>query len=93
MDALNFVENVHHMWKSLGGWTFAFDSYWEMNVTARLDSPETMQLASIVDPYSYRERLTMPKVCNFPLFLSSNPDNFFISGSFFFLLLIISKMV
>ena len=44
-------QNTHHHYRSLGGWTFAFKDYWELNITADLDNPLVQQLADIVDPY------------------------------------------
>ncbi|XP_065179315.1 autocrine proliferation repressor protein A-like [Sycon ciliatum] len=61
MDLLNANKVLHHMYRSLGGWTFAFDDYLALNITQNLDTPETQQMFDIVDPYSYIDRLTMPK--------------------------------
>jgi PhoPQ-activated pathogenicity-related protein len=72
MDLLNMHENLHHMYRNLGGWTFAFDDYFAFNFTGRIDDPGLIDLASIVDPYVYRERLTMPK-----LVIDSGGDEFF----------------
>ncbi len=44
-------QNMHHHYRMLGGWTFAFSDYHELNVTAYLDDPIMTQLAYIVDPY------------------------------------------
>jgi PhoPQ-activated pathogenicity-related protein len=37
--------------KSLAGWTFEFEDYYELNITMYLDSPYLQKLADIVDPY------------------------------------------
>lgn len=42
---------MHHHYRMLGGWTFAFKDYIELNITAHLDDPVMQQLADIVDPY------------------------------------------
>jgi len=72
MDLLNFVPNVHHMWRNFGGWTFAFGDYHSLNLTAKFDDPNMFKLTAIVDGYSYRSRLTMPK-----LIASTTGDEFF----------------
>eukprot|EP00045_Choanoeca_perplexa_P003730 m.33128 g.33128 ORF g.33128 m.33128 type:complete len:491 (+) comp12198_c0_seq1:30-1502(+) len=72
MDMLKLVPNVHHMYRAYGGWTFAFKDYYEMNFTAQLDNPNMEKLAGIVDPYSYKERYTQPK-----LVIDSTGDEFF----------------
>lgn len=35
----------------LGGWTFAFKDYIDLNITAYVDDPIMQQMANIVDPY------------------------------------------
>jgi len=72
MDELNFVENIHHHYRSLGGWSFALDSYWELNITTFMDDPKMQLMMDIVDPFSHRDKLVMPKlVCD------SSGDEFF----------------
>ncbi|XP_064605796.1 autocrine proliferation repressor protein A-like [Liolophura sinensis] len=73
LDVLNFVKNLHHFYRALGGWTFAFNSYYELNFTDQLDNPNTQLMADIIDPISYNDRLTMPK-----LVISTGGDEFFL---------------
>ena len=40
--------------QSLNGWTFAFNDYYELNVTRYVDTPNLDAMAAIVDPYSRR---------------------------------------
>jgi PhoPQ-activated pathogenicity-related protein len=61
LDALNLVQFAHRQWQFYGAWTFAFRPYVQFNFTADLDLPATQKLMEIIDPYFYRERLTMPK--------------------------------
>jgi PhoPQ-activated pathogenicity-related protein len=72
MDLLNIVENMHHMYRAFGGWTFAFSDYYALNFTARIDDPNMTAMTAIIDPYSYRDRLTMPK-----LVVDAGGDEFF----------------
>ncbi len=46
----------------LGGWSWALNDYYEMNIMTRLDTSEMMLLQEQEDPFFYRERLTMPKL-------------------------------
>lgn len=62
LDAINFVEVEHHQWRSYGGWSFLLKDYWEQNITRRYDEANMTKLQEIVDPYWYRDRLTMPKL-------------------------------
>ncbi|XP_061192028.1 autocrine proliferation repressor protein A-like [Saccostrea echinata] len=56
LDLLNMVKNLHHMYRNLGGWTFAFDDYLDVNITAQLDSEAVTKMAAIIDPLSYNDR-------------------------------------
>ncbi|XP_046562184.1 autocrine proliferation repressor protein A-like [Haliotis rubra] len=73
MDLLNVQKNLHHHYRSLGGWTFAFSDYYSLNFTSQLDNPNTKRMGDIVDPYSYIDRLTMPKYI-----VTTGGDEFFL---------------
>lgn len=73
LDCLNFRANLHHMFRSLGGWTFAFEPYWSEDVCKYIDSPGLDEMAELVDPYSYIDRLTMPKYV-----VTAGGDEFFL---------------
>eukprot|EP00055_Hartaetosiga_balthica_P018470 m.134444 g.134444 ORF g.134444 m.134444 type:complete len:504 (+) comp9605_c0_seq1:141-1652(+) len=79
MDALNLQKNVHHFWRAYGGWTFALSDYYKMNFTARIDDPNFPAMAAIIDPLSYADRLTMPK-----LVIDSTGDEFFMNDDNWF---------
>ncbi|XP_041349105.1 autocrine proliferation repressor protein A-like [Gigantopelta aegis] len=81
MDLLNMVKNLHHHYRSLGGWTFEFYNYYQENITTSLDDKVTQQLADIVDPYSYLDRLTMPKYI-----VTASGDEFFIPDDSYYYL-------
>ena len=44
------------------GWTFALSDYTAYNITTRFDDPNMLLLQQNVDPFFYKERLTMPKL-------------------------------
>jgi hypothetical protein len=60
----------HHI---QGGYSTAVSDYTNMNVFDRLDTDAGRELARIVDPFTYRDRLTMPK-----LIINSTGDQFFL---------------
>jgi PhoPQ-activated pathogenicity-related protein len=62
LDALNFIKFAHRQFRMYNGWSFALQDYYKMNFTQSLDLPNTALLASLIDPYWYRSRLTMPKL-------------------------------
>ncbi|KAL4239703.1 hypothetical protein ACF0H5_000507 [Mactra antiquata] len=73
MDLLNMVPNLHHYYRALGGWTFAFDDYYALNFTEDLDNPYIKQMATIIDPISYNDRYE-----NKPKYITSTGgDEFF----------------
>jgi PhoPQ-activated pathogenicity-related protein len=77
---------VHHFWRAYGGWSFVLEDYYVMNFTAQIDLPSTtavcsfsfcclispLQMANIIDPLVYKDRLTMPK-----LVIDAGGDEFF----------------
>jgi PhoPQ-activated pathogenicity-related protein len=69
---LNFIENIHHMYRNYNGWTWAMHDYTEVDYCAHIDDPNNQILSMIIDGYFYRERLTMPK-----LVVNAGGDEFF----------------
>jgi len=81
MPILNIVPNMNHHYQAYGGWSFALSDYLDMHLMRYLNSPLFVTMADIIDPWSYLERLTMPK-----LVLMAGGDEFFLPDSpqFFF---------
>lgn len=72
LDFLNLHTVMHRMWRAYGDWSFAFVDYWSLNITRDLDTELMPTLMAIVDPYTYRARLTQPK-----LVINAGGDEFF----------------
>ena len=72
MDALNQHKLFHRWFQNFGGWSFAIHDYTDEDLMAELDSDEFQELLAIIDPYAYKERLTMPK-----LVITATGDEFF----------------
>ncbi|KAL5496935.1 hypothetical protein EMCRGX_G013313 [Ephydatia muelleri] len=80
MDELNMQANLHHHFRAYGGWSFAFNDYYELNITQSLDDPNMKTMAAIIDPISYVDRLVMPK-----LIIHTGGDEFFLpDDSYYF---------
>ena len=62
LNFLNMVENFHHYWRALGGWSFAMKDYYGGNITATLDNPINAEAEKSMDPFSFRNRMTMTKL-------------------------------
>ncbi|XP_070580929.1 autocrine proliferation repressor protein A-like [Ptychodera flava] len=73
LDCLNMIENFHHFYQSLGGWPFPFYPYHKEYIMRDIEHPVVANLSSIIDPYAYRDRLTMPKYV-----ITSSGDPFFL---------------
>jgi PhoPQ-activated pathogenicity-related protein len=58
----NLQVGVHHMWKAFGGFTFAFSDYTDVDITVRIDDPQTTEMFKVIDPIHYVDRLArLPK--------------------------------
>ena len=56
----------------MGAWSFALEPYYSENLTNYFDDARFDKLAGVVDPFTYRNRLTMPKMV-----ISATGDEFF----------------
>ena len=75
-DLLNMKKSFAHEWASYGFWADALSPYEELGIFDRFDTPRGTELISIVDPYAYKDRLTMPK-----FIINASGDDFFISDN------------
>eukprot|EP01113_Clastostelium_recurvatum_P011230 TRINITY_DN1567_c0_g2_i2.p1 TRINITY_DN1567_c0_g2~~TRINITY_DN1567_c0_g2_i2.p1 ORF type:complete len:495 (-),score=130.05 TRINITY_DN1567_c0_g2_i2:151-1512(-) len=76
MPILNMVPNMGHQWQAYGNWSFALDDYLALDLMKYLNQPQFKAMAAIIDPYSYIDRLTMPKYI-----IASTGDEFFLPDS------------
>ena len=61
IDVINVPACSRHHIAAYGFYAEAIGDYVRHNLKGRIDDPRTKLLYAIEDPYSYRERLTMPK--------------------------------
>ncbi len=76
IDTLNVEEAFRHHWKAYGDWSPAVSDYEREGIFAWFGSRRSRELMAIVDPYSYLDRLTMPKYI-----INSAGDEFFVPTS------------
>ena len=76
IDMLNLGQQFIHHWEAYGFFAPALKDYVEFDLPCRVQTPEGRALLQVVDPYSYRDRYTMPK-----LILSATGDQFFTTDS------------
>jgi PhoPQ-activated pathogenicity-related protein len=80
-DGLNMQEAFRHAYDTLGFFPPAINDYVNAGITTQFGTPQIASLLSVVDPYSYIDRYTMPK-----LLINSSGDQFFVpdSSQFYF---------
>jgi len=63
IDMLNLMAQMPHQYKMFGGkYSQSIDEYTKRGIQPRFATPRGQKLLSIVDPYSYRATLTLPKL-------------------------------
>lgn len=79
IDMLNVVPSFQHHWQAYGFWAPAVYDYKSQGLMEWLDRPEYARLHQITEPYSYRQRLTLPKYV-----VNASGDQFFLPDSWKF---------
>ena len=62
IDTLNMAAQMPHQLAMWGKYSEQIDDYTKRGVQQKMGSPRGQELLAMVDPYSYRARLTMPKL-------------------------------
>lgn len=73
IDTLNMPEVMRHHWGAYGFWAEAIGDYSSRGFGRVLGTPDAEILRRVVDPYLFRDRLTMPK-----MILNAASDEFFL---------------
>ena len=79
IDLLNMIPSFNHHWRAYGRWADAINDYESEGIMEWQNSEEYQRLVSLTEPYSFREKLTMPK-----LILNGTGDQFFLPDSWQF---------
>ena len=81
IDMLNLTDHMERQMQSYGEYSDMIHDYSERNLIKRMSSEEGRKLAELVDPYYYRDRLTMPKLIilgtNDPYWVADAADLYF----------------
>jgi PhoPQ-activated pathogenicity-related protein len=72
IDLLNVERSFFYHFRKYGFWAPAVGDYFREGIMDRMDDPAFRELMAIVDPYAYRDRLTMPK-----FLVNGSGDQFF----------------
>lgn len=76
IDVLNVNQSMKHHFAAYGFWAPAIGNYVQHGVMRQMGNPRLEEMYDLVDPLSYRSRLTMPK-----LVLNAAGDQFFLPDS------------
>lgn len=76
IDVLNVDEQLFHHGATYGFWAKALGDYVKHGIVQNPDHPRMQDLHSIEDPYSYLDRLTLPKYI-----VNGSGDQFFVPDS------------
>ena len=76
IDVLNVKDSMLHHHAAYGFWAPSIGDYVAHGITERMHHPRMADLYNLVDPYSYRHRLTMPK-----FIVNGSGDQFFLPDS------------
>ncbi|MCS6914477.1 MAG: PhoPQ-activated pathogenicity-related family protein [Myxococcota bacterium] len=76
IDVLNLEPSMRHHFAAYGFWARAVRDYVHHGITGHLGTPATQLLVEIEDPYSYRDRLKLPKYI-----VNATGDQFFLPDS------------
>ena len=81
IDLLNIEPSFIHHYRAYGGFSPAVAEYTERNLMSWIGHPKYAELMTLVEPFSYRDRLTMPK-----FIVNAGGDQFFLpdSSQFYF---------
>ena len=79
IDMLNVYPSFKHHWRVYGDWSPAINDYIHHGIMDYMGSNEYERLTDIVEPYSYRKILKLPKYI-----VNASSDEFFVTDSWKF---------
>ena len=79
IDVLNMRPSMIHHYRAYGFWAPAVGDYVTHGIMDRMDDPRFDALLALVEPFSYRDRLTIPKYI-----VNASGDQFFLPDSWQF---------
>ncbi|KAA3660087.1 MAG: PhoPQ-activated pathogenicity-like protein PqaA type [Calditrichaeota bacterium] len=79
IDMLNLIPSFEHHWQVYGFWAPAVGDYVSEGIMEWQHSTEYQKLTEVVEPYNFRDRITIPK-----LLINASGDQFFLPDSWQF---------
>ncbi|WP_300604837.1 PhoPQ-activated protein PqaA family protein [Niabella sp.] len=80
IDVLNMPANLQHQIDAYGGYSVEIEDYVKLGIVQGMAGSQGRELVTMIDPFSYREKLTMPKMIfigtNDPYWVVDNVKNY-----------------
>jgi len=70
IDMLRWPDNIEYHKVTWGDYSIQIEDYVKLGITEQMNTPEGIKIIKMVDPYSYRKLLTMPKM----IFMGTNDE-------------------
>lgn len=70
IDMLNMPATLDYQYKTYGDYSVQIQDYTKLGIVQDLDSKSGLELRQMIDPYSYRNKMTVPKL----LFIGTNDE-------------------
>jgi PhoPQ-activated pathogenicity-related protein len=70
IDMLNMPKTLSYQFETYGEYSIQIEDYVKLGIPQGTDSPEGKAITAMIDPYSYREKLTVPKI----IFIGTNDE-------------------
>ena len=62
IDMLNMPKSISYHVEAWGDYSIQIQDYVELGIAQDVNTPDGQELTTMIDPFSYREKLTMPKL-------------------------------
>jgi PhoPQ-activated pathogenicity-related protein len=62
IDMLNMPKNIDYHVQAWGDYSIQIQDYVNLGIAQDVNTPDGEELTAMIDPYAYREKLTMPKL-------------------------------
>lgn len=62
IDMLNMPKSISYHVEAWGGYSIQIQDYVELEIAQDVNTPDGQEIVTMVDPFSYRKKLTMPKL-------------------------------
>lgn len=70
IDMLNMPATLNYQFKTYGDYSVQIEDYTKLGIAQDIESADGKALQAMIDPYSYRENLTVPKM----IFIGTNDE-------------------